>query len=63
MRLEAAQRAFLIRPHQPRIARDIGGEDGGKAAGSRHLLRRSIVSMELTLKPVATPASQSDNVS
>ena len=32
-RLEAAKRAFLVRSHQRRIARDIGGEDRGKPAG------------------------------
>src|SRR5689334_1563232 len=35
-RLEAFERALLIRPHQPRISRHIGGEDRGKAAGCRH---------------------------
>jgi hypothetical protein len=36
MRLEASVRAFLIRPHQTRVARDIGGEDRGKTAGCGH---------------------------
>ena len=27
-RFEAFERAFFVRPHQPRIPRDIGGEDG-----------------------------------
>ena len=31
--LEAFVRAFLVRPHQPRIAGNIGGEDSGEAAG------------------------------
>ena len=31
-RFEAFERALLIRPHQPRIARDIGGEDRGETA-------------------------------
>ena len=35
-RFEAFVRAFLVRPHQPRIPRHIGGEDRGKAAGCRH---------------------------
>jgi hypothetical protein len=35
-RFEAFVRAFLVRPHQPRIPRHIGGEDSGKAAGGRH---------------------------
>ncbi len=39
-RLEAFERAFLVRPHQPRIPRHIGGKDRGEAAGlaqpSRH---------------------------
>jgi hypothetical protein len=33
---EAFERAFLIRPHQPRVPRHIGGEDRGKTAGSGH---------------------------
>jgi hypothetical protein len=33
MRLQALERAFLVRAHQPRIARHIGGEDRGKTAG------------------------------
>src|SRR5580704_2397387 len=32
MRLEAFERAFLVRPHQPRVARHIGGEDRGETA-------------------------------
>jgi hypothetical protein len=44
-RLEAFERAFFVRPHQPRIPRHIGGEDRGEAAGRGHssgipLLRR-----------------------
>ena len=35
-RFEAFERAFLVRPHQPRIARHIGGEDRGETAGSGH---------------------------
>jgi len=35
-RLEALERAFLVRPHQPRIPRHIGGEDCGEAAGLAH---------------------------
>ena len=31
MRLQAFVRAFLIRTHQPRVARHIGGEDRGKS--------------------------------
>jgi hypothetical protein len=27
-RFEAFERAFFVRPHQPRIPRHIGGEDG-----------------------------------
>jgi hypothetical protein len=34
-------RALLVRPHQPRIARDIGGKDGGKTAGSGHFVAPS----------------------
>ena len=36
-RFEAFVRAFLVRPHQPRIPRHIGGEDRGKAAGLAHV--------------------------
>src|SRR5580704_6629277 len=35
-RLEAFERAFLVRPHQPRIPRHIGGEDRGEPAGRDH---------------------------
>jgi hypothetical protein len=36
MRLEALVCAFLVRAHQPRIARQIGGEDRGETAGRGH---------------------------
>src|SRR5260370_5561876 len=32
-RLEAFERAFLVRPHQPRIPRHIGGKDRSEPAG------------------------------
>ena len=35
-RFEAFERAFLVRPHQPRIPRHIGGEDRGETAGLAH---------------------------
>ena len=35
-RLEAFERAFLVRPHQPRIPRDIGGENRCETAGLAH---------------------------
>jgi hypothetical protein len=35
-RLEAFERAFLIRPHQPRIPRHIGREDRSETAGLAH---------------------------
>src|SRR6516164_1999035 len=35
-RLQFGERAFLVRPHQPRIARNIGGEDRGEPAGLAH---------------------------
>ena len=38
-RFEPFERAFLVRPHQPRIARHIGGEDRGEAAGLVHASR------------------------
>jgi hypothetical protein len=37
MRLEALVRAFLVCAHQARIARDIGGQDRGEAAGPAHM--------------------------
>ena len=36
MRLEAFVRAFLVRAHQARVARHIGGEDRGETAGRGH---------------------------
>jgi hypothetical protein len=43
VRLQAVEGAFLIRSHQPRITRHIGGEDRGKAArrSRRYGLTRS----------------------
>src|SRR5207245_3395880 len=35
-RFEAFERALLVRPHQPRIPRHIGGEDRGETAGLAH---------------------------
>jgi len=35
MRLETLERPFLVRSHQPRIARHIGGEDRGETAFDR----------------------------
>ena len=35
-RLQRGERALLVRPHQPRIARDIGGQDRGETAGLAH---------------------------
>jgi hypothetical protein len=34
---EAFERALLVRSHQPRIARHIGGEDRGETANGGHL--------------------------
>ena len=36
MPLEPFVRALLIRPHQTRVPRHVGGEDRGKAAGGGH---------------------------
>ena len=36
MRLEALVRPLLIRPHQARVSRHIGGEDCSEAADSGH---------------------------
>src|SRR5712671_73268 len=35
-RLEAFERTFLVRLHQPRIPRHIGGEDRGETASGSH---------------------------
>src|SRR4029077_13820907 len=35
-RFEAFERALLVRPHQPRIRRHIGGEDRSETAGLAH---------------------------
>ena len=45
-RLEAFERAFLVRPHQPRIPRHIGGEDRGEFA-----FDRGHVDQPLVLRP------------
>ena len=39
-RLKAFERAFLVRSHQPRIPRNIGGEDRGKTTGGVHVSRQ-----------------------
>jgi len=31
------ERAFLVRPHQPQVTRDIGGDDLGEAANLAHV--------------------------
>ncbi len=36
-RFEAFEHTFFIRPHQPRIASHIGGEDRGETAGLAHV--------------------------
>jgi hypothetical protein len=36
-RFEAFERAFLVRPHQPRIPHHIAGEDRSEAAGLAHV--------------------------
>ena len=36
-RFEAFERAFLVRPHQPRVTCHIGGEDRGETAGLAHV--------------------------
>jgi hypothetical protein len=41
MCLEAIERAFLVGPHQPRVARHIGGENRGETAFDRLFLRPS----------------------
>jgi hypothetical protein len=47
-RFEAFERAFLVRPHQPRIPRHIGGEDRGETADARHLDPRLVDVSRLT---------------
>jgi hypothetical protein len=39
IRLEAFVRPLLIRPHQARVPRHVGGEDRGEAADRGHLSR------------------------
>ena len=51
-RCEAFERAFLVRPHQPRIPRHIGGEDRGKTAGRGHL-RAALLQAFLKRFPLA----------
>jgi len=36
-RFEPFERAFFVRPHQPRISRHIGGDDRGEAAALAHV--------------------------
>jgi len=36
MRFEPIESAFLVRPHQSRVTRDIGGKDRGEVAGRGH---------------------------
>src|SRR5271167_1749623 len=36
-RFEASEGAFFIRPHQPRIARHVGGKDRGETAALAHV--------------------------
>jgi hypothetical protein len=38
MSLQAFVRPFLIRPHQPRIARDVGGKDRRQSTGRSHIV-------------------------
>ncbi len=37
---ERGQRAFLVLAHEPRIARNVGGEDGGESTFSSGLVHR-----------------------
>jgi hypothetical protein len=36
-RFEAFEGAFLVRPHQPRVAGHLGGQNRGEAAGLAHV--------------------------
>jgi hypothetical protein len=57
--LEPLVRPFLIRSHQPRVARHIGGEDGGEAADRGHGLSGGKVGLtEFTPKPAAALGPQ-----
>ena len=52
MRLEPLVRALLIRAHQARVPRHVGGEDRGEAADRRHVCaQRSIVLTKATPEP------------
>jgi hypothetical protein len=59
VRLEPLMRPLLIRAHQARVPRHVGGEDRGEAADSGHELSgRSIGLTEFTSKPARTLAFQ-----
>jgi hypothetical protein len=56
MRLEPLVRALLIRPHEARVPRHIGGEDRGEAADRGHgFARRSIGLTKSTSKTCSDP--------
>src|SRR5215472_5200417 len=59
MGFEPLVRALLIRPHQTRVPRHLGGENCGEAADRRHGLSGGSISLtKSTLKPVAALASR-----
>ena len=54
-RLQAFERAFLVHPHQPRIAGDIGGEDGSETTDGGHLGLALVDASRLTETPGVVP--------
>jgi hypothetical protein len=49
---------LLIRPHQARVPRHVGGEDRGEAADRRHLSRSGRVGLtKSTPKPGSDPSA------
>src|SRR5262249_49323923 len=52
-------RALLIRPHQPRITRHVGGEDGSEAADRGHTRRVRLTLSRVPQKPEADSIAQS----
>src|SRR5271155_2687050 len=55
MRPEALVRACLVRAHQARVARHIGGEDRGQTAGRGHCLTRNARFSALRLTQICGP--------
>jgi hypothetical protein len=62
MRFESFEGTFLVRSHQPRIARHVGGENSGETTGCCHIRQvpcRSILSRWLFSAEADSPAGVS----